>query len=26
LQGATFSPATVWPAGFDPLAAGARLA
>ena len=26
LQGATFSPETAWPAGFDPLAAGARRA
>jgi uncharacterized protein YjbI with pentapeptide repeats len=24
LQGATFSPETAWPAGFDPVAAGAR--
>jgi uncharacterized protein YjbI with pentapeptide repeats len=24
LRGATFSPETAWPAGFDPLAAGAR--
>jgi uncharacterized protein YjbI with pentapeptide repeats len=26
LQGATFTPETTWPAGFDPVAAGARLA
>jgi uncharacterized protein YjbI with pentapeptide repeats len=26
LQGATFSPETAWPAGFDPMAAGASLA
>jgi uncharacterized protein YjbI with pentapeptide repeats len=26
LQGATFSPETAWPAGFDPLVAGARRA